>query len=130
MLFLPMWDLETIIDALIILAAETGICLLAKASRDRANRVVSLLVCLFLAGLGIFCLFPEQRHATFVSSDTRFGTIVGEALTARFNSEPPSPIWFRGGLTLLLCVPSIFWIWRARRHFVQERDSTQGSQYV
>ncbi|HTX20505.1 MAG TPA: hypothetical protein VMD27_01405 [Candidatus Aquilonibacter sp.] len=129
--FHPKWDLETSTALFIILLAETGIWFLAKVSRDRTSHIVSLLVCVLLAWFALFhCLPAEQRHMTFVSSNTSGGAIVGEALTDAFNSEPPSPIWFRGGLTLLLCVPCIFWVWRARLQMNQRRNSMRESQPI
>jgi len=101
--FHPSLDLGTIFVALIVLVAEAGIWFLARAGRDRSIRAASLLVCLFLAGWGILVVYPEDVHGLF-------------------GRREPSPLWFRGGLTLLLWVPGIFWIWWERRHVVRERD--------
>ena len=108
--FHPKWDLDTIVAVLIILMAEAGIWFLAKMSRDRASRVVSLLVCLYLAGFALYAVLPVEPKG--------------------FLRSEPSPLWFRGGLTLLLCLPGVFWIWWERRHIIQKRNSTQKSQYV
>jgi len=122
--FHPECDLETIAAVLIILAAEIGIWLLAKVSRYRTSRSVSLLVCVLLAGIGIFGFFPaEQKHTTY-SGNNPIGIVFAEMLSQ------PSPIWFRGGLTLLLCVPGIFWVGWGRRHLVKKLNSTKGRQYA
>lgn len=109
----PVWDSETITDVLVIFAAETGIWFLAKASRDRASRVVSLLACLFLVGLAVVNYYHEA-HPRGV-----FGGL-----------REPDPFWYRGGLTLLLCLPGVFWVWWTRRHIVQDRDPTHESQPI
>ena len=106
--FHPRWDVGTIFDALIILVTETGIWFLAGAGRSRASRVVSLLVCLFLAGWGLLVVYPEEVRGVF-------------------GSREPSPFWFRGGLTLLLWAPGIFWMRWERRYLVRERDVTRGN---
>jgi hypothetical protein len=112
--FHPKWDLETIADVLIILVAETGIWLLAKASRDRASRVVSLLVCVFLAGLAVAFYYYDGLP--------RKGIFGGPV-------EPP-PFWFRGGLALLMCLPGVFWILWTRRHLAQQRGPAHESQPI
>jgi hypothetical protein len=112
----PKWDSETITDIFVIFTAETGIWFLAKASRDRASRVVSLLVCLFLAGLAVVYFYYDGQPA---KSHGDFG------LYSR-----PSPLWYRGGLTFLMCLPSVFWVWRERRQIIQKLHSIRGSQPI
>jgi hypothetical protein len=115
--FHPECDLETIAAVLIILAAETGIWFLAKASRNRTSRSVSLLICMLLTAIGLFGFLPaEQRHTTYTGNNP-IGIVFAEILSR------PSPLWFRGGLTLLLCLPCVFWIWRERRRVIQVRSS-------
>jgi hypothetical protein len=109
----PRWDLETITDVLLIFAAETGIWFLAKASRDRASRVVSLLVCLFLVGLAVVNYYQEA-HPRGVFGDPR----------------EPDPLWYRGGLVLLLSLPGVFWVWRELRQIIQKRNSIRGNQPI
>jgi hypothetical protein len=110
----PKWDSETITDIFVIFTAETGIWFLAKASRDRASRVASLLVCLFLAGLAVVNYYYDGLP--------RQGIFGGPI-------EPP-PFWFRGGITLLMCLPGVFWVWRERRQLIQKRNSIRGSQAI
>jgi hypothetical protein len=110
----PQQDLETLKDVCLILAAEAGIWLLAKASRDWASRSMALLVCLYLAGNGIFAILPaEQLYHNFM-----------------LGRDEPSPLWYRSSLTLLMCLPGIFWIWWARRQMIQKRNSMLGSQPI
>jgi hypothetical protein len=121
--FIPGLDLNTIAAALIIIVAEALIWFLAKASRDYASRSVSLLICMYLAWFAIYrCLPVEQRHAT---SD---GSAWGEAFALMLSQ--PSPLWYRGGLTLLVCLPGVFWLWWECRHIIQKRDSIRGNQPI
>jgi hypothetical protein len=93
------WDGEAFFEVLIILVTEIGVWFLAKTSRDRGSRVVSLLICLFLAGIGLFSAVSTA-----------------------------SPFWYRGGMACLFCLPSIFWArWELQR-FAQERDSSYEDQ--
>ena len=57
----PKWDLGTITDVVLIFAAETGIWFLAKLSRDKASRVVSLLACLVLVGLAVVYFYYDGQ---------------------------------------------------------------------
>ena len=93
------WDREVFFEVFIILVTETGLWFLAKTSRDRGSRVVSLLVCLFLAGIGLFSVLSS-----------------------------PGPFWYRGGMTCLFCLPGIFWAWWELRRFAHERDSSYEDQ--
>ncbi len=124
------WDVETMKVIAEILAVGIGFWFLAKSSRDRASRVVSLLVCLFLAGFAICNVLPpeELTQAQILghghSSDPAAGALISLAIQRALSRHAPSPLWFRGGLTLLLCLPGIFWIWRERQRVVQEHSST------
>jgi hypothetical protein len=89
-------DADVIGCGIDILLALAAFWLLAKASRDKVTRVVSALICLALVCLAISALPSE------VASQG------GGFLT---RSEP-SPVWYRGGNALLMCVPAMFWIWR------------------
>lgn len=111
--FHPKWNREAFFSVLIILVAETGLWFLAKISRDRGSRIVSLLACLFLAGLGLFEALPPEPLS---------GGFMGRSM--------PSPFWYRGGMTCLGCLPSIFWAWWELRRFVQERDSSSEDQSI
>jgi len=107
-------DAETVKDIAIILATGVGFWFLAKASRDMASRVVSLLVCLLLAGFAICAIFPPepltQAHVSpGHSSDPAMGAFVSLMLDNTFSRHAPSPLWYRGSLTLLFFVPGILW---------------------
>lgn len=106
----PAWDFGTIAMFLGILVAVATIWFLAKASRDKASRAVSLLACLLVAGLAV-AWFPAEA--------------TGQGFLAR---TQPSPFWFRGGRVLLLCVPGVFWCWWTRRHLTQQSGPANGSQ--
>jgi hypothetical protein len=107
------WDWSIPVSAAGVLVGITAVWFLAKASRDSASRVASLLVCFFLVWLAIQVLPAEPLdHSGFLG-----------------RSES-SPLWYRSGLALLLCVPVIFWSWWERRRAVQMRHSTRGNQYV
>jgi hypothetical protein len=105
--FSPGWNLELIWAMLGILVALTAFWFLMKASRDKASRVGSLLVCMLFAGLALMALRPEPPVNGFLG-----------------RSEP-SPIWFRGVLSLVLCVPGAFWFWWMRQHLARKRGSTR-----
>jgi amino acid transporter len=112
--FWPRWNFETFRDVLIILVAETGIWFLAMANRDKASRVVSLLVCLLLAGFAVVWFYELAQPRT--------GWSMGRPYTP--------PLWYRSSLTLLLCLPGIFWGWQERRHRIQKRVLTRRNQTV
>jgi hypothetical protein len=110
--FSPKWDLGLIYAMLGVLVALTAIWFLAKASRDKANCVVSLLLCLLLAGIAVWGLHQDE-HATGI-----------------MGGHYEIPLWYRGGRTLLLCVPGVFWVWWTRRHLAQKRSPTHGIQPI
>ena len=99
----PKWDLETVAELLIALTICAAIWFLARASRDKASRIVSILVCLLLAGFALALCPAEATSAGWLGR------------------TQPSPVWFRAGRLLLLCVPAIIWCWWLRRHLVQQR---------
>lgn len=109
--FHPTFDRVTAIALLIIMAAEIGIWFLAKAGRDRASRAVSLLGCLFLAGLAVVS-YQHNIHPTGILGGAR----------------DPDPLWFRIVVTLMLITPGAFWIWWERRHVVEEHNRLQENQ--
>jgi hypothetical protein len=102
------WNLDFIWDMLGILVALTAFWFLAKASRDKASRAGSLLVCVLFAGRALMVLCPEPLKEGF----------------------GPSPIWFRGALSLVLCVPGAFWFWWMRRHLAQKHSPAHRNQPV
>ena len=105
----PKWSLGVIVELSGILIALTAIWFLAKASRDNASCAISLLVCVVLAWDAVVYAAPES---------------------CGFLRRHPSPFWFRGGLTLLLCAPGIFWVGWTWRHLTQKRSQTHGSQPI
>ena len=99
----PKWDLETIAEAIGVAAVLAAVWFLGKVSRDKISRVVAVLACVSLVGLAI---------AWFPAEPTTQGFL---------GRSQPSPMWFRGGRVLLLCVPGVFWLWWMRRHLAQDR---------
>jgi hypothetical protein len=110
--FSPEWNLGLIWAMLGILVALAAIWFLAKASRDKANCVVSLLLCLLLAGFAV-CYLHADEHAPSI-----------------WGGHGKIPLWYRGGRTLPLCVPCVFWVWWARRHLAQKHSPTHRNQPI
>src|SRR5208283_1934627 len=95
-----------------IFLADAAIWFLARASRDKTSRAVSLLVCVLLAGFAVWGLHQdESKHDIF-------------------GAHYEIPLWYRGGRTLLVCVPGVFWVWWTRRHLGQNRRSMNDSQPI
>jgi len=102
-------DLNAVACAAGILLALSAIWFLAKATRDRVTWGVSALLCLAFVGIAI-AKFPAEA----VSQAGNFGAR-GEA----------SPLWYRGGRVLLMCLPAVFWLywrWRDRAHQPHAHD--------
>ena len=59
--FHPQLDGATMLGVFLILVGQAGIWFLAKASRDRASRIVSLLACLSLIGFAVVN-YGAMRH--------------------------------------------------------------------
>jgi hypothetical protein len=110
--FSPEWNLKLIWAMLGVLVADAAIWFLAKASREKASRAVSLMFCVILAGFAVVWLRADERA------------------TGVFGGAREVPLWWRGWRTLLLCVPSVFWVWWRRRHSAQKRGSTRGSRPI
>jgi hypothetical protein len=85
-----------------ILFALTALWFLAKMSRDKTSRAVSLLICVLLAWHGLRDLLTKHGW----------------------------PFWFRYCMPLVEFVPGIFWLWWMRRHLAQKRGSTRGNQPI
>jgi hypothetical protein len=124
------WDAETMEVIAEMLVVGIGFWFLAKTSRDRAGRIVSLLVCLFLAGFAICGILPpealtQQAHITGSghSSDPAAGALISLMIQSALSRHAPSPFWYRGSLTLLFFVPGIFCAWREWRHIIRKRNS-------
>lgn len=103
--FSPRWNFSVSEQIFCIVGSIVGMGLLAKASRDRVSRSTALLVCTLLAGSAFYFFF----HA--------------EPLLLGRNEM--SPLWFRSSLTLLTCLPTVFWIAQRRRNPVQPPVSTK-----
>jgi len=108
--FSPRWDSAVPGQIVGIVGALAAFWFLAKVSRDRTSRAGSLLICLLLTGIAVLYFFHVER-----------GILAGQR---------EIPIRYRGGLTLLLCLPGVFRVWWGRRHIAEERDSTQGSRPI
>jgi hypothetical protein len=140
--FSPRWHLGVVVEMSVIPVALTSMWFLAKASRDKTNRVTALLFCVLLAACAVFGLPPEKITAQPVPAPN-FAQMTGEqaltslmhyrvdcALSSVFSRSEPSPFWFRGGLTLLMCVPSVFWLWWTFGRLVQKRSPTHRNQPI
>lgn len=121
------WDLKTLKIIVKIFAIETGFWYLAKASRDRITRVISLFLCLFLVVSAMSCLHPEQVKPLDIHPTDSVGVMW---IKAAMHRKAPSPLWYRGGLAFLFLLPGMFWIWWERRHIIQERLSAMRGQAV
>jgi hypothetical protein len=138
--FSPKWNRGVVYDMSGILVSLATIWFLAKASRDKTSRAVSLLVCVLLAvgassGLHAEKITTAEREQAVVSKigpQSTPGQVIGGIVEIQiirgFSRSEPSPLWFRGGLALLLCIPSVFWVWRTFRSLVQERSPAHGGQ--
>jgi hypothetical protein len=102
--FSPRWNSAVPEQIVSIFGAIVAMWFLAKATRDRTSRAMSLLGCLLLFGIAFFIFF----HRDFFH-DVDYAHGKGTL----------SPLWFRGGLTLLSCLPGAFWIWWRRRNPAQ-----------
>jgi len=140
--FSPKWNRGFIYDMLGILVSLAAIWFLAKASRDKTSRAVSLLVCVLLAAGAVSGLPSEkiptaEREQALVSkigpqstTGQVIGGIVEIQIVRAFSRSEPSPLWFRGGVALLLCVPSVFWVWWTWRDLARKRRVTHGDQLI
>lgn len=93
--WLPFPELDTtaLLQCLGIPVVLAAMWFLAKPTPDRVSQI-GFRVCLVLAGITVAFVLPPERL-------TMERTIA-------------SPWWFRGGCTLLLCLPAAFWLWRLR----------------
>jgi hypothetical protein len=87
----PEWDGTATFLLVWIAAATAGCYWMARASRDRLTRVVSLLICMALLALGIYVSRAEPLS---------FGM---------FGRESCSPLWYRAGRLLVLGTPTLLW---------------------
>jgi len=85
-----------------ILFALTAFWFLAKMSRDKTSRAVSLLICVYLAWCGLRDLLTKDGW----------------------------PFWFHYYMPLVEFVPGTFWLWWMRRHLSEKSGSACGSQPI
>lgn len=109
----PKLDFGTVVCAAGIAGSLCAICFLAKYSCGKISWGVAVLVCLILAWAAINS-FPAEpvTHGLF------------------FGRSQPRPLWFRGIIALLLCIPCIFCAWRILRIVVKsyaEQESADSS---
>src|SRR5262245_40418537 len=79
----PTWDGAAALGALGSLAVLAGIWFLARVTRDRVSRIVSLLLCLLVVGFAVVFVLPAEP--------------LSEGFLGRGRA---SPLWFRGGMCL------------------------------
>ncbi len=140
--FSPRWNLGVMVELSGVLVALVAMWFLAKASRDKTSRGVSLLICVFLAA-GSVLFFPSEKISVpqpvpalspQMTSDQAMHYImkirIDRAISSIFSRSVPSPLWFRGGRTLLLSLPGIFWVWLTFSRLVQNRSPTAGSRAI
>lgn len=123
--FSPRWNREGIIEILGMFAAVVALWFLAKASRDKVSRAVSLLVSVLMAGC-VIETFPAEKLAEPITLDPNADAmheLMRAMISRALDRHVPSPLWYRGGLSLLLCMPVIFWIWSARRRLARQRGA-------
>ena len=98
----PRLDFGTAVYAAGIAISLCAIWFLAKCSCGRISWGGAVLACLILAWAAINS-FPAETvtHGLF------------------FGRSQPRPLWFRGSIALLLCIPCIFCSWRILRIVVK-----------
>ena len=140
--FSPRLNLGVMVDLSGILVALTVMWFLARASRDKTSRVAALLFCILLAAGSVSWLPSEKIPAPpqvpvlspQMTSDQAMHYImkirIERAISSVFSRSELSPIWYRGGRMLLLCVPGVFWIWWTWRHLTQKRSPMHGNQMI
>jgi hypothetical protein len=107
----PAWDAETMIELSGLVLSVAAFWFLAKFSRDLPSRTGSFLVCgacLVMAVLAAIYWLPPEEARGFLLGRNR-----------------PSPLWFRGGIVLLWCIPIVIWLLtlRPRRPLESKRPS-------
>jgi hypothetical protein len=107
--FSPKWDAEALGYAALVLFALIGSWFLARASRDRGSQIVSLVICVALVAFGVLVCRPEPVTHGWLGRDA------------------PSPIWFRGGMAVVLLLPSMFWILWPFRWWTRKAHPSDGA---
>lgn len=144
--FSPKWSWSVVAEMLGIVLTLTALWFLARASRDKASRIVSLIICVLVMydvvntftaeSIGVSALVSESgTHETVVTvvyengnkqtmSEAEARAYYQNLLSQAFTRHEPSPLWFRAGNSLLLCLPTVFWIWWSFRRFQEKRKTT------
>ena len=91
----PKWDVKALLYWIGILTILVCVWFLAKSTRGRVCQVISGLACITLFGFAVVGVLPAEPLS---------GGLLGRTM--------PSPLWFRGSLAVLLCLPSVFWLWK------------------
>lgn len=93
----PRIDLEAIIELSVLAASLAVIYFLARLTRGRVSRVVSLLFCVAMFSFALANSAPEPRTPGW------------------FGRSRPSAFWFRGGIVLVFAMPGVFWLRSLKR---------------
>ena len=94
----PKFDLEAILCAIGILVILVLVGFLARVTRGVVTRIASVIACLLLVVFAFFYVLPP------------------EPISYGFLGRPASsPLWFRLGNVLVLCLPGLLWTWGATR---------------
>jgi hypothetical protein len=111
--WLPRFDLASMGLVVALLTFLAGTWHLARVSQNRVTRIVSLVGCVALLGLGIY-VFPAEPK-----------------LQGLFSRQLASPVWYRGGRLLVTSCPILFWagaLFRSRSHgLVSHREVSMPS---
>lgn len=132
--FSPRWKMGVVVELLGILVALFAMWFLARASRDKMSRVLSMLVCVYLGWFSIQALQPEKIKSIpipVVDSKTTDGQAVAAYMKYRIESalsrSQPSPFWYRGSQMLALALPAIFLVGWILRDLARNRSATHGA---
>lgn len=96
----PHFSIQAIIDLSTLAAALTAIFFLARVTRGRVARIVSLLVCVAMFSFALANSAPEPRTSGW------------------FGRSRPSPVWFRGGIVMVFAMPGVFWLRSLKRRSI------------
>jgi hypothetical protein len=120
-----------------VLVALVAMWFLVRASRDKTSRVLSMLVCGCLAWFSIQTLQPEKikyvpvpAFSSKMTDQQAIAALIKYRISSALSRSKPSPFWFRGGQTLLLALPGIFWVGWAWRDLVRKRRLAQEDQLI
>lgn len=89
----PKWNAEVLLCNVGLLAVLVGFWFLARETHDRTGQVISALICLALAGHAVLYVLPAEP--------------LSHGWLGRRMS---SPLWYRGGISLIFMLPGMFWL--------------------